>query len=499
MGKSHKEQPIPRLCQEPKKAKISSANRNEQLRKIPKIDKIMETELVKELEKQYGHERVRTAVRESVELLRQEISGSEALEGFGKWAEASSVAYTEYILRNTKKKLFREEQKRMQRVINATGVILHTNLGRAPLGERLVSELVPLMTGYTNLELNLEDGKRGSRYDHFAENLCRLTGAEAAIVVNNNAAAVLVMLTALASGGETIVSRGELVEIGGKFRIPDVCRQSGTTLVEAGTTNRTYLQDYENAVTENTVAFLKVHTSNYQITGFTHEPELSELSEAAHSREFPLLVDFGSGSIVDMAEYGIQPEKTVQELLEKGADIVTFSGDKLLGGPQAGILVGRKDLIEKISRHPLMRALRIDKYTAAALDKTVGIYLDDRKLEEEIPVYEMMGRKFGNLEIYAPAFLKKLTRCNPEYNFMITSTRNPIGGGTTPGKTLPGAALLIKSKKKNGPSAQEISNRLRQMEVPIIGHIVDDWVYLELRTLLSDDFEIMEKELIYDL
>ena len=462
------------------------------LRKIPKIDKIMETELVKELEKQYGHENVLEAVRDSAQQLREQILIEDP--------ELSPEVYTEYILKKVKEKMYSVRRKQMQKVINATGVILHTNLGRAPLGDRIVSELVPLMTGYTNLEMNLEDGKRGSRYDHFADNLCRLTGAEAAIAVNNNAAAVLVMLTALASGRETIVSRGELVEIGGKFRIPDVCSQSGTTLVEVGTTNRTYLEDYENAVTENTAAFLKVHTSNYQITGFAHEPELTGLAKAAHSRGIPLLVDFGSGSLVDVAPYGIEPEKTVQEFLKKGADIVSFSGDKLLGGPQAGILVGRKDLIEQISRHPLMRALRIDKFTAAALDKTVSIYLDERQLEEEIPVYGMMGRSVEVLEGMGKELLAALTKrdepCVGEtFCCELTYTQNVVGGGTTPGKTLPGVAVKLKSKHDRNISAKEINDRLRKLDVPVIGHIVDDWVYLEMRTIMPGELEILKKEL----
>lgn len=413
----------------------------------------------------------------------------------------------------------------MQRVINATGVILHTNLGRAPLGEKLVSELVPLMTGYTNLEMNLEDGKRGSRYDHFSENLCRLTGAEACLAVNNNAAAVLVMLTALASGGETIVSRGELVEIGGKFRIPDVCCQSGTTLVEVGTTNRTYLEDYQNAVTENTAAFLKVHTSNYQITGFTHEPTVEELAQEAHSHGIPLLVDLGSGCLTDMAAYGLQSERRVQELRAKGADLVAFSGDKLLGGPQAGILAGRRDLIEKISKHPLMRALRIDKFTAAALDRTVSLYLK-ADIRKEIPVYEMMSRSAAQLETMAQELVTEIAgfsgehmsesnsrlnswekplldqtqkrgfnqAANSIFIFEIVPTTNVTGGGTTPGKTLPGFALGIKPRDSS-ICAEEISHRLRTLSTPVIGHIQDDCVYLEMRTLLPGDLEILKKEL----
>ena len=384
---------------------------------------------------------------------------------------------------------------------------------------------MPLMTGYTNLEMNLEDGKRGSRYDHFSENLCRLTGAEACLAVNNNAAAVLVMLTALASGGETIVSRGELVEIGGKFRIPDVCCQSGTTLVEVGTTNRTYLEDYQNAVTENTAAFLKVHTSNYQITGFTHEPAVEELAKAAHSHGIPFLVDLGSGCLADMAAYGLQSERRVQELLAKGADLVAFSGDKLLGGPQAGILAGRRDLIEKISKHPLMRALRIDKFTAAALDRTVSLYLK-ADIRKEIPVYEMMSRSAAQLETMVQELVTEIASfsgehisetnswlnswekplpgqpqkrgfnqdANSRFLFEIVPTTNVTGGGTTPGKTLPGFALGIKPRDSS-ICAEEISHRLRTLSTPVIGHIQDDCVYLEMRTLLPGDLEILKKEL----
>ena len=517
MDKGDRTLPVSKIRKE-KEGKSFHNRMNEVLRQIPKIDRIMKAEFAKNLTEQYGYSAVLDAARTAEERLRAELqqltleSGNAAaaqkaadwkkerqsgLSDMSVASQMSSEDYTDCILQVMRRLLSQKGQKRMQRVINATGVILHTNLGRAPLGEGLVSELVPLMTGYTNLELNLEDGKRGSRYDHFADDLCRLTGAEAAIAVNNNAAAVLVMLTALASGGETVVSRGELVEIGGKFRIPDVCSQSGTTLVEVGTTNRTYLEDYENAVTENTAAFLKVHTSNYQITGFTHEPELAQLAEAAHDRGIPLLVDFGSGSLVDMASYGIPAEKTVQGFLKKGADIVSFSGDKLLGGPQAGILVGRKDLIDRISRHPLMRALRIDKFTAAALDRTIDICLDSRRLEAEVPVYEMMGRSQEELEKMGKELLDFLNRGNAgdgPFIYELVPSQNVVGGGTTPGKVLPGAAVRIESRGGKA-MAQEICDRLRRLEVPVIGHIADDWVYLEMRTILPGELEILKKEL----
>ena len=329
-------------------------DRKDKLRLLPKIDKTMELAAMKELAGIYGYEPVRNAAREVEEEIRREILDEKITDVEQRIHELPA---------EIRQHLENSHRRGMRRVVNGTGVILHTNLGRAPLGKELVQKLVPLMTGYTNLEMDLESGKRGSRYAHFEELLCNLTGAEAAIAVNNNAAAVLLMLTVLAAGGETVVSRGELVEIGGKFRIPDVCRQSGTVLVETGTTNRTYLEDYRNARTENTAVFLKVHTSNYQITGFTHETSVKELAELAHSLEIPLLADLGSGCLLGMEDYGLGEEPEVQKLLKDGADLVSFSGDKLLGGPQAGIIVGKRKLIEKLSSHPLMRALRIDKFT----------------------------------------------------------------------------------------------------------------------------------------
>lgn len=556
MGDHDQASEVPESCKNREAPENCEKNRNELLRNIPKVDRFMEAEPVKALCEQYGYQTVLEAARKAQEQLREVLQtgsciGSEesCLETGRQESPAdvpkrnadeseclydeknkeqniqSSSTFEQYLLVKMQEILSRQDQRRMQRVINATGVILHTNLGRAPLGEKLVFELVPLMTGYTNLEMNLEDGKRGSRYDHFSENLCRLTGAEACLAVNNNAAAVLVMLTALASGGETVVSRGELVEIGGKFRIPDVCSQSGTTLVEVGTTNRTYLEDYQNAVTENTAAFLKVHTSNYQITGFTHEPTVEELAKAAHSHGIPFLVDLGSGCLADMAAYGLQSERRVQELLAKGADLVAFSGDKLLGGPQAGILAGRRDLIEKISKHPLMRALRIDKFTAAALDRTVSLYLK-ADIRKEIPVYEMMSRSAAQLETMVQELVTEIASfsgehisetnswlnswekplpgqpqkrgfnqdANSRFLFEIVPTTNVTGGGTTPGKTLPGFALGIKPRDSS-ICAEEISHRLRNLSTPVIGHIQDDCVYLEMRTLLPGDLEILKKEL----
>ena len=491
-------------------------DKNQKFRQIPRIDKVLQQQEVKEWILEYGYEVVRDLAREAEGDLRREmVSGVFEEKGGGTYPEA----YLSYLTKQINGKLRQKEQKRMQRVINATGVILHTNLGRAPLGKRLVEELEPLMTGYTNLEMDLEGGRRGSRYAHFSESLCKLTGAEAALAVNNNAAAVLVMLSALASGGETIVSRGELVEIGGKFRIPDVCSQSGTTLVEVGTTNRTYLEDYVNAAGEQTAAFLKVHTSNYQITGFTHEVSVEELAEAAHSQGIPLLVDLGSGCLTDLAAYGLGEELVVKDLLKKGADLVSFSGDKLLGGPQAGILTGRKDLIEKIASHPLMRAVRIDKFTAAALEKTIEIYEKGQERKEALPIYEMLGRQAEELKKMGLELLEEIRKANRENLdrliledsgdaifaaeekiqgdrgtlwFQIVPTQSFAGGGTTPGRALPGIALRMKSEKI---SVQEISRRFRNYEIPVIGRIEDGWYYLEMRTILPGELDVLKEAL----
>lgn len=495
-------------------------DKNQKFRQIPRMDKVLQQPEVKELIVQYGYEVVRDLAREAEEDLRRElVLDVSFLESGANASGELQELYLSCLIKQINKKLHQKKQKRMQRVINATGVILHTNLGRAPLGEKLVEELVPLMTGYTNLEMDLEEGRRGSRYAHFSESLCRLTGGEAAIAVNNNAAAVLVMLSALAGGRETIVSRGELVEIGGKFRIPDVCSQSGTTLVEVGTTNRTYLEDYEKAAGEQTAAFLKVHTSNYQITGFTHEVSVEELAEAAHSRGIPLLVDLGSGCLVDLASYGMRGELVVKDLLKKGADLVTFSGDKLLGGPQAGILTGRRDLVEKIASHPLMRAVRIDKFTAAALEKTIEIYEKGQGMEAVLPVYEMLGRSVEDLKKMGLELLggiqkfnwegqdsptfgyaddsifgteEKIQSCVEGFQFQIVPTRSFAGGGTTPGKALPGIALRMKSERI---SATELSRRFRNFEVPVIGRIEDGWFYLEMRTILPGELDILTEAL----
>lgn len=486
-------------------------DRKDKLRLLPKIDKTMELAAMKELAGIYGYEPVRNAAREVEEEIRREILDEKITDVEQRIHELPA---------EIRQHLENSHRRGMRRVVNGTGVILHTNLGRAPLGKELVQKLVPLMTGYTNLEMDLESGKRGSRYAHFEELLCNLTGAEAAIAVNNNAAAVLLMLTVLAAGGETVVSRGELVEIGGKFRIPDVCRQSGTVLVETGTTNRTYLEDYRNARTENTAVFLKVHTSNYQITGFTHETSVKELAELAHSLEIPLLADLGSGCLLGMEDYGLGEEPEVQKLIKDGADLVSFSGDKLLGGPQAGIIVGKRELIEKLSSHPLMRALRIDKFTAAALEETLRLYTEDR-IREEIPVYAMMHRTARELEEMAKELKRALTtgwlageeketaqnagwqgelpetetpleKCAAigELQLQVVRTRSLAGGGTTPGKSMPGAALRIKSDRL---SAREITQKLRRREVPVIGRIEDGWVCLEMRTILPGELDMVKK------
>lgn len=333
-------------------------NKSEYFKKIPKVDVLLATEEMQVLCEEYGRGAVVDCIREETEKLRKLISeGSEeqiqkAFDGFVKALVGKIQESTQLPLR---------------KVINATGIILHTNLGRAPLGRAQMERITEILCGYSNLEFNLENGKRGRRHDHYKEIIQKVTGAESAVAVNNNAAAVTLMLSALTKGKEVLVSRGELVEIGGHFRIPEVMEQSGARLREVGCTNRTRISDYENAITEETGALLKVHASNYRVVGFTEEASLEELVALGAKYNLPVLADLGSGVLINLEKYGIAHEPTVQETLKKGADLVTFSGDKLLGGPQAGIIAGKECYISAIETHPLMRALRPDKFTIAAL------------------------------------------------------------------------------------------------------------------------------------
>jgi L-seryl-tRNA(Ser) seleniumtransferase len=377
----------------------------------------------------------------------------------------------------------------LQPVINATGVVLHTNLGRAPLLEEALHNLVEIAGGYSNLELNLETGERGSRYEHVEDLLCRISGAESGLAVNNNAGAVLLALNSLAEGKEVIVSRGQLVEIGGSFRIPDVMKKSGARLVEVGTTNRTHLRDYEQAVTENTALLLKVHTSNYRILGFTSEVSLKELAELGRAKGLPVMEDLGSGCFIDLAPYGIEHEPTVQETLQAGVDVVTFSGDKLLGGPQAGIILGKKRFIDLIKKNPLNRALRIDKLTLAGLESTLRVYLDPDRVVKVLPALGMLTCPLEELEKRARRFQRRLAReLSSGAKMTIREESSQVGGGALPLQTLPTRVVAIRPLRISAASLEE---RLRRNRPPVIARVKEEEVLLDLRTVAEEEEKIL--------
>lgn len=364
-------------------------------------------------------------------------------------------------------------------VINASGVIIQTNLGRAPLSRAALDAMQRVGTGYSNLEYNLDAGERGSRSVHLNELLCRLTGAEAALAVNNNAAAIYLVLIALANGREVIVSRGQAVEIGGGFRIPDVLRQSGATLVEVGTTNRTYAHDYTRAINERTALVLRVHTSNFRLMGFVHETPLHELANAAHTHGIPILDDLGSGTLLPTAPYGLTPEPTVQESVAAGADLVTFSGDKLLGGPQAGLIVGRADLIAGLKQHPLARALRVDKTTIAGLEATLLSYVCGRAVQE-LPVWRMITATLDSLQQRAERLQARIKDAE------IVACESAVGGGSLPGDTLPSRGVTLP-----GVSPDRLSECLRRGTPAVVGRILDDQLVLDIRTIAEDEEEAL--------
>jgi L-seryl-tRNA(Ser) seleniumtransferase len=426
---------------------------------------------------------LRQAVRDILdrhrdEILRGDRSKPESREGMEK--EILDMAH-------------KLAQRSLRPVVNATGVLLHTNLGRAPLAKEAVRAIQEVAAGYSNLEFNLETGKRGLRYEHVEGLLCQITGAESALVVNNNAAAVYLALRVLAKGKEVIVSRGELIEIGGSFRIPDILRESGASLVEVGTTNRTHLADYERAVGSSTGLLLKVHPSNYRVMGFHKEVFTEELVTLGRRYSLPVMEDLGSGCFVAAGPPGLMHEPLVAEVLRTGVDLVTFSGDKLLGGPQAGILLGREEVLRKIQAHPLNRVLRIDKLTLAALEVTLLLHRDPQRVRKKIPTLAMLSATESSLRRRAHQLAKGLRQKLPSsVEVSVSSTTGRTGGGSMPMDSLPGVGVLIRSPDF---TAEEILARLRGATPPVIARIEQDEVILDLRTLQRGEDRLLVKAL----
>jgi len=449
-------------------------SRRDLLRSLPAVQRLLEDPAGQELVRRYGHAAAAEALAWAQDQARRRIldGGPEA----GSQAPAGPAA----LIRAAARRLERMFRPHLRPVINATGVVLHTNLGRARLPEAAVAAVSRIAARASNLEFDLESGGRGSRQQALERLLPRLTGAEAGMAVNNNAAAVLLVLSALAAGREVIVSRGELVEIGGSFRIPEVLAQSGARLVEVGTTNRTRLEDYRRAIGPDTAALLKVHTSNYRIVGFTEAPPAADLARLAAQAGVPLIYDLGSGVLVDLAARGIPGEPTVRQALAAGASVVTFSGDKLLGGPQAGIIAGRRDLVEACARHPLARAVRIDKLTLAALEATLTLYLDEAQALEQVPTLRMLLSPVEVLLRRAEALAGRLRDLDLPAAVEAVETRSAPGGGSLPGVELPSAAVALVPM---GASAVSLARELRAGDPPVVGRLERDRLLLDLRTV----------------
>jgi L-seryl-tRNA(Ser) seleniumtransferase len=450
------------------------------LRNIPKVDKILEWPGIKATCTLYPKPLIKEAIRSVLDTLREEI----------KRGETSPESFNENtITERIRTELSASMAPSLKRVVNGTGVVIHTNLGRSPLSETVREKLLDTAFGYSNLEFNLENGERGSRYYHVEPLLCRLTGAEAALVVNNNAAAVLLALSALAREKEVIVSRGELVEIGGSFRIPDIMRQSGAVLREVGTTNRTHPSDYRQAVCPETGLFLKVHTSNFAIVGFTAELSAAEIAEIGREFNIPVMADVGSGNFFDFSSVGISGEPMVQEYVRAGIDVITFSGDKLLGGPQAGIIIGKKRALEPLRKHPLLRALRIDKLTLAALEETLRLYLDERLAMQHIPTLQMLTLSAESLSTRGRNVVRLMRRALPaRVGISLVDGYSQVGGGALPLLELPTKILSITYE---GISSNNLEKLLRSYSIPVLGRVRNDAFLLDLRTILKPDIAVI--------
>lgn len=450
---------------------------------IPKVDQILEDEVIKNLLEKNSKNLVMESIHEELNNIRMNISN-----GCDKSLISNKI---ENLIENIQKNLLNKKIFSLRKVINASGVVIHTNLGRSVLNDEILENVKNISVGYSNLEYNLEKGERGSRYSHLSEIIKKITGAEDCMVVNNNAAAVMLILSTIAKGKNVITSRSELVEIGGSFRIPDVCRESGAELKEIGTTNKTHLRDYENAIDENTAALFKVHQSNFKILGFTEAVSSFELKSLKEKYNIPIIEDLGSGVLIDLSKYGLSHEPTVQECIKNGVDIVSFSGDKLLGGVQAGIIVGKKEYIEKMKKNQLTRALRVDKFTLSALEAVFSYYIDEELAISKIPTLNMLTIKIEKLYDKAQKLIEYLGE-NNEFSYAIIDIDSEVGAGSLPTQKLPSKAIKVISKSF---TENELEEKLRSNRIPIITRIYKGNLIFDVRTIFENEFCIIKDAL----
>ena len=449
---------------------------------IPKIDSLFEDEYILSLVEEFNRDRVLNKLREELDEIRHDIKN--------KRNRDLIINKIRFLGENVGVKLRRENEYRLKKVVNATGTIIHTNLGRSPLNEEILENIRQVTVGYSNLEYDLEKGERGSRYDHLEDIICKISKAEAAMVVNNNAAALMLILSSVSKNKEIIVSRGELIEIGGSFRIPDVMEESGCRLVEVGTTNKTHLRDYQKAIGEDTAAILKVHTSNYKIQGFTSSVEAKELRDLCNRENILLIEDLGSGVLIDLSKFGLEHEPTVQESIESGIDIVCFSGDKLLGGPQSGIILGKKEYIDIMKSNPLTRAFRVDKFTISALEVVFRYYLDESKAIKKIPTLNMIAMDIEEIEGKGERMKDLLESIDNRLIVKLVDGYSEVGGGSLPLEKIKSNLFSIDLP---GVRSYRLERQLRMLNTPIILRIYKDKLYMDLRTVANEEMEIVAK------
>ena len=455
-------------------------------RKLPSIDELMNTDAGLLLSKEFDREIVLDAARHVVDDIRNAIRSNPE----GSWDSLISV---DAVIGQVVKLLNERFESSLRYAVNAAGIILHTGMGRAMLSKSAVDAVNEAIRGYSTLAVDADTGQRAKRDAHVSELLCAITGAEDATIVNNNAAATMLILNTLAAGKEVIVSRGQLVEIGGSFRMPDVMSMSGAVLKEVGTTNKTHLKDYKSAINENTGAILKVHQSNYRIVGFTSEPSVDELAQLAREHNLPLIDDIGSGALFDLSEFGLEHEPMVQDSVKAGSDVICFSGDKLIGGPQAGIIIGKSAIVERIRKNPMARALRVDKMTVAAMEATLRLFLNREKLNESHPVYRMLSESTCEIESRATCVLSVIMDRLQRYaELSIIDDGSLVGSGSVPAQTIPTKVLSVTPKIM---SADALALKLRRHATPIFTRIKQDAVLFDFRTIQPDEDRLIQEAL----